>query len=93
MSLNPESFIGSNLRINLVDDRLLDGILTVIDPFGNILLSNAWETSIDKLNSANKNRRDLGLVSVPRKSILNISIDQKTHKSIFKDYKPTECIE
>lgn len=82
-SLTPDKFIGANLHIKLSDSRILEGILTVIDPFGNLLLSNVYETSIDKLNDKQLHVREIGLVSVPRESIENIKVDRKTHKSIF----------
>ncbi|KAK6456825.1 uncharacterized protein RJT20DRAFT_140033 [Scheffersomyces xylosifermentans] len=83
IDVTPDKFIGANLRIRLTDSRLLTGILTVIDPFGNILLSNVIETSVDRLNPKNFHSRDIGLVSVPRETIVNIKVDIKTHKNIF----------
>ncbi|KGQ91438.1 hypothetical protein MG1_04064 [Candida albicans GC75] len=82
-SLSPDKFIGANLHVKLSDSRILEGILTVIDPFGNLLLSNVYETSIDKLNDKQSHVREIGLVSVPRESIESIKTDKKTHKSIF----------
>lgn len=83
LDLKPEKLIGCSLRINLKDQRQLDGVMTVIDPFGNILLSNTWETSVDKLNGVEQHKRELGLVSVPRESVSNILVDKKTHKVVF----------
>lgn len=82
-SLSPDKFIGANLHVKLSDSRILEGILTVIDPFGNLLLSNVYETSIDKLNDKQSHVREIGLVSVPRESIESIKTDKKTYKSIF----------
>lgn len=82
-SLSPDKFIGANLHVKLSDSRILEGILTVIDPFGNLLLSNVYETSIDKLNDKQLHVREIGLVSVPRESIESIKTDKKTYKSIF----------
>ncbi|EEQ46148.1 hypothetical protein MG5_04065 [Candida albicans P57072] len=82
-SLSPDKFIGANLHVKLSDSRILEGILTVIDPFGNLLLSNVYETSIDKLNDKQSHVREIGLVSVPRESIESIKTDKKTHTSIF----------
>lgn len=75
--MDPQKYIGSSLRIKMVDGRLLDGILTVIDPFGNLLLSNVWESSQDKLNLTQVRRRELGLVSVPRQRIVAVMQDKK----------------
>ncbi|KAL6451204.1 MAK31 N-alpha-acetyltransferase 38 [Candida maltosa Xu316] len=82
-SISPENFIGANLHVKLTDSRLLEGILTVIDPFGNLLLSNVYETSIDRINKEELHVRDIGLVSVPRERIESIKVDKKTHKNLF----------
>lgn len=68
-------FIGSELRIHLNDSRILDGVLTVIDPFGNLLMSNVYETNMD-------NYREIGLVSVPRESITKVLMSEKGHKNL-----------
>lgn len=34
--MKPEKFIGAQLRLKLTDLRVLDGVLTVVDPFGNL---------------------------------------------------------
>lgn len=81
--VQPEKFIGANLHVKLIDSRLLEGTLTVVDPFGNLLLSNVFETSIDRLNCRQLHVREIGLVSVPRERIVNIKVDEKTHASIF----------
>lgn len=67
--MSVEEYIGTTLYVDLVDGRKLDGVLTVIDPFGNLLISNTWETSVDRLNSSLERRRELGLVSVPKAQI------------------------
>jgi small nuclear ribonucleoprotein (snRNP)-like protein len=82
-AVTPERFIGANLHVKLTDSRLLEGILTVVDPFGNLLLSNVYETSIDRLNSKQLHVREIGLVSVPRERISNIKVDKRTHANIF----------
>ena len=81
-SLSPDKFIGANLHVKLSDCRILEGILTVIDPFGNLLLSNVYETSIDKLNDKQLHVREIGLVSVPRETLKVLKLT-KTYKSIF----------
>lgn len=81
--IDPQRFIGCTVSIDLTDERLLEGVLTVIDPFGNLLLSNTYETSRDKLNDANKHTRELGLVSVRRSTIAKVRVDSKTHRVIF----------
>lgn len=82
--MKTENYIGTNLRIVLNDKRTLEGILTVIDPFGNILLSNAFETSTDKLNPEKTHTRELGLASIPRTSVDRIWMDKKTYSAILK---------
>lgn len=82
-SIAPERFIGSTVIIDLKDQRLLEGVLTVIDPFGNLLLSNAYETSEDRLNHANKHTRELGSVSVRRSTIARVRVDSKTYRMIY----------
>ena len=57
--------------------------MTVIDPFGNLLLSNVYETSTDKFDKTKLHVREIGLVSVPRETIVNIKVDSKTYKNIF----------
>lgn len=61
----------------MVDGRLLDGVLTVVDSFGNLLLSNVEESSQDKLNLTKIRQRELGLVSVPKNRIVNILQDKR----------------
>lgn len=73
--LTPEKFIGTQFRVELKDERVLDGVLTVVDPFGNLLMSNVYEDSKD-------NRRELGLVSIPRESIEKIVMDVKAFKKL-----------
>ena len=78
-----EKYIGANFHVTVVDSRILEGILTVIDPFGNLLLSNVYETSIDKFDKTKLHVRELGLVSVPRETIVNIKVDSRTYNNIF----------
>ena len=80
--IKPEKFIGAQLRLKLNDTRILYGVLTVIDPFGNLLLSNVFEISQDRINPKNLHKRELGLVSVPRDTITNVLVSKKTHKSL-----------
>ncbi|ODV80836.1 putative N-terminal acetyltransferase C complex subunit [Suhomyces tanzawaensis NRRL Y-17324] len=82
--IETEKYIGATLRIKLKDSRVLDGVLTVIDPFGNILLSNGYEYSLDRINPEKLHKREIGLVSVPKESMESISVDKKTHGNIFK---------
>ncbi|GEQ70224.1 hypothetical protein JCM33374_g3900 [Metschnikowia sp. JCM 33374] len=74
--MDVQRFIGTNLRIKLIDGRSVDGMLTVVDPFGNLLLSNVFEISEDKINPNQVHRRELGLVSVPRGQVKNILLDE-----------------
>lgn len=82
--ISPEDYIGTLLRLKLDDSRVLDGVLTVVDPFGNLLLSNVWEISNDKINPNNLHKRELGLVSVPRHTITSVLLDSRTHGRLFK---------
>lgn len=82
--VSPEKFIGTDLRIEMVDGRVLDGVLTVVDPFGNLLLSNVWETAQDRLKPALTRRRELGLVSVPRERVVLVLLS-KRQESILQD--------
>lgn len=84
MEIKPEKFIGAQIRLKLTDLRILDGVLTVVDPFGNILLSNVFELSEDRLDRTNLHKRELGLVSVPRDTIANVLVDRKTHRSLVR---------
>lgn len=61
--MTPEALIGTNVKIALKDNRVLDGVITVVDPFGNILLSNVWESSNDKIDPETLHTRELGLKS------------------------------
>ncbi|ABN67380.1 predicted protein [Scheffersomyces stipitis CBS 6054] len=82
-SLTPDQFIGSNLRVAIKDGRVVTGILTVIDPFGNLLLSNVIEESEDIISPPGIHKRDIGLVSVPRETIVTVSVDTNTHRRLF----------
>lgn len=73
-SMDISTLIGSNLRISVTDGRVVDGILSAVDCFGNMLLSNVVETSVDKLNSSKFHSRELGLVSVPRQEMKTIKM-------------------
>ncbi|WPK24683.1 hypothetical protein PUMCH_001966 [Australozyma saopauloensis] len=77
-----EKLIGANLRVKVDDGRVLDGVLSVIDPFGNLLLANVYETSVDKLNESLFHTRELGLVSVPRNVIKTLMVDKKQYGRI-----------
>lgn len=81
--MKPEKFIGAQLRLKLTDLRILDGVLTVVDPFGNLLLTNVFEISEDRLNPTNLHKRELGLVSVPRDTIKTVLVDRRTHKTLL----------
>lgn len=80
-----EKFMGSNLRVRLDDSRVLDGILTAIDPFGNLLLSNSFEYSPDKFEEGKVHKRSIGLVSIPKTGIKSIAMEKKNHAAIFKE--------
>lgn len=79
MSVKPETFIGSTLKVHLHNSKTLIGILTVIDPFGNMLLSEVTETSSDLLNKS-VHTRELGLVSVPKASVKSILLNKRSFR-------------
>ncbi|KAK6202779.1 uncharacterized protein RJT21DRAFT_118855, partial [Scheffersomyces amazonensis] len=79
----PERYVGHQLRVILKDTRILDGVLISIDPYGNLLLGNTFETSTDKLNPDNLHTRDIGLVSIPKDTMNSIRTDKQTYKKIF----------
>lgn len=54
-----EKYIGANFHVSVTDSRILEGILTVIDPFGNLLLSNVYETSTDKFDKTKLHVREI----------------------------------
>lgn len=76
----PEKFIGCTLTVQLNDERSLNGVLTVIDPFGNMLLSNVRETSRDKLNSSLVHTRELGLVSIPKEAVVKVEMTRAQYE-------------
>lgn len=80
--MTPEGLIGTNVKIALKDNRVLDGVVTVVDPFGNILLSNVWESSNDKINPEALHTRELGLVSVPRETIDEVYMDKRSSEQM-----------
>lgn len=75
--MDVKAYIGANLRVEIVDGRLLDGVLTVVDPFGNLLLSDVWEMSEDKLDASKLRKRELGLVSVPRPQVVRVMMQER----------------
>lgn len=77
MDISPDKFIGACLKILLNDSRTLEGVLTVMDPFGNLLMSNVYETNQD-------NYREIGLVSVPRESIAKVYITKRGYQQLMK---------
>ncbi|CCE72944.1 Piso0_000551 [Millerozyma farinosa CBS 7064] len=81
-TIEPSKFIGTKLFLRVKDGRSLQGILTVIDPFGNLLMNNVVETSKDKLNYQENHERELGLVSVPRDEIVQVLMEKKIYSQI-----------
>lgn len=79
MDLPIQKYIGSAMRIKMVDDRVVDGVLTVVDPFGNLLLTNLYENSRDKIKTTSIKRREVGLVSIPRDRILKVMVDERQY--------------
>lgn len=74
-----DKYIGTAMRVKMVDDRVIDGVLTVVDPFGNLLLTNLYENSHDKIDPTSIKRREVGLVSIPRDRITKVMIDKRQH--------------
>lgn len=79
--VTPQRFIGSQFRVKLEDSRALTGILTVVDPFGNLLLSEVVEDSDDLIDNT-PHRRELGIVSVPRSTIVSIEMEAKSFRAL-----------
>ncbi|GBL50154.1 hypothetical protein CAJCM15448_24280 [Candidozyma auris] len=83
MDLPIQKYIGSAMRIKMVDDRVVDGVLTVVDPFGNLLLTNSYENSRDKIKTTSIKRREVGLVSIPRDRIVKVMVDERQRNCSF----------
>lgn len=81
-AIEPSKFIGTKLFLRVKYGRRLQGILTVIDPFGNLLMNNVVETSKDRLNNQETHERELGLVSVPRDEIVQVLMEKKIYLQI-----------
>lgn len=82
--LSPENLISAQMHVTITDCRNFDGILTAIDPFGNLLLSETYEISKDKFDDSKVHQRKIRLVSIPRSTIKSIKVDKRTHERIFK---------
>lgn len=80
--IEPSKFIGTKLFLKIKDGRSLQGILAVIDPFGNLLMNNVVETSKDKLNNQESHDRELGLVSIPKDEIVQAVMEKKIYLQI-----------
>lgn len=83
-TVDPLKLIGTLVRVELNDSRILDGVIVVIDPFGSLLLSATWEYSSSLVVPDMLNKRQFGLVSVPKDCINKISI-HKRDCAIFED--------
>lgn len=70
--------IGSTLYVNVTydDNILLTGKLEAIDAQGNLLLDNVKEITMEDNSKTVLHQRMLGLVSVPRDSIVSIKINK-----------------
>ena len=82
------SWLNSSLRITMSDGRVLIGIFLCTDRDANIILGSCSEylpeeEVSDELPSESEEPRMLGLVMVPGKHIVNISIDQ--NKTLNRD--------
>lgn len=77
-----DKYLGIRMRVRLKDSRILDGKLSVVDPFGNLLLSDTHEHSRHILDGSMPHVREVGLVSIPRDQVTSVGVDGKTHERL-----------
>lgn len=75
MLLSPMDYISLPLRISITDGRIVTGVLLAIDDESNLLLTNVYEYMAG-------NQRDLGMVSVPRKTILKVEASSDEYSKL-----------
>lgn len=80
-TVQPRMFLGALLKVFLKNERVLDGILTVIDPFGNLLLGDVTETTNDVVDGE-LHRRKIGLVSIKRSSVARVMMTNNDFRKL-----------
>ncbi|XP_017779869.1 PREDICTED: N-alpha-acetyltransferase 38, NatC auxiliary subunit [Nicrophorus vespilloides] len=70
-----KSWLNKPLRVEMSDKRILVGMFLCTDRDANIILGSCSEYLPDGENASNEEPRMLGLIMVPGKHIVNISID------------------
>ncbi|AET37584.1 Mak31p Ecym_1350 [Eremothecium cymbalariae DBVPG len=70
-----EDFVGATLRICLGPRRVLKGVLVAVDCHANYLLDKVVEHNEEMV-------RELGLVSVPSKSVVSVKMDSSQFNKI-----------
>ncbi len=68
---NAETYLATGLTIQVVDNRIFNGQLGAIDPKGNMILEQTWETTPET-----GERRFLGLVSIREHIVQSIEPQQ-----------------
>lgn len=79
-SIQPLDLISQSYTFNIIDGRVIRGILIAIDDQSNLLVTNATE-------SFNDHQRELGLVSIKRNTIDKVFVTEKEYKNIFANNK------
>lgn len=81
-SIVMDKYSGVRMRVRIKDSRILDGKLSVADPFGNLLLSDTHEHSQDVFDGSKPHVREVGLVSIPRDEVVSVGVDPHTHEHL-----------
>lgn len=71
----PQDLVSHSFQFEIVDGRLIEGTILAIDDAGTILLADGCETNGDI-------KRDIGLVSIPRKTVAKVLADEGMWKKI-----------
>lgn len=79
-TIQPLDLISQSYTFNIIDGRVIQGILIAIDDQSNLLVTNAIE-------SFNDHQRELGLVSIRRNTIDKVFVTEKEYKNIFANNK------
>lgn len=75
MVFSPKDYISLPLRISIIDGRIITGVLLAIDDESNLLMTNVYEFKAEI-------QRDLGMVSVPRKTILKVEASSDEYRKL-----------
>ncbi|CDK29749.1 unnamed protein product [Kuraishia capsulata CBS 1993] len=73
----PIDYISLPFRVTVVDGRVLEGRLLAIDDESNLLVTDVKEHTGEET-------RDLGLVSVPRKTIVKLEVEEKEYGDMLR---------